>query len=99
QGDVGCGKTIVAILISAIAIGNNVQVAIMAPTEILARQHYFSFKTELEKNNIACGLLIGKMKKNDRNLILKGLSNGKLPIIIGTHALIQQDVKFFNKLI
>jgi ATP-dependent DNA helicase RecG len=94
QGDVGCGKTIVAILISAIAIGNNVQVAIMAPTEILARQHYFSFKTELEKNNIACGLLIGKMKKNDRNLILKGLSNGKLPIIIGTHALIQQDVKF-----
>jgi len=67
QGDVGCGKTIVAILISAIAIGNNVQVAIMAPTEILARQHYFSFKTELEKNNIACGLLIGKMKKNDRN--------------------------------
>ena len=94
QGDVGCGKTIVAILTSAIAIGNNVQTAIMAPTEILARQHYFSFKTELEKNNIPCGLLIGKMKKNDRNLILKGLSNGKLPIIIGTHALIQQDVKF-----
>ena len=94
QGDVGCGKTIVAILTSAIAIGNNVQVAIMAPTEILARQHYFSFKTELEKNNIPCGLLIGKMKKNERILILKGLSNGKLPIIIGTHALIQQDVKF-----
>jgi ATP-dependent DNA helicase RecG len=94
QGDVGCGKTIVAILTSVIAVGNNVQVALMAPTEILARQHYFSFKKELEKNNIPCGLLIGKMKKDDRDLILKGLLNGKLPIIIGTHALIQKDVSF-----
>ena len=94
QGDVGCGKTIVAILISAIAVGNNVQVAIMAPTEILARQHYLSFKSELDKNNIPCGLLIGKMNKKDRTLILKGLLNGNIPIIIGTHALIQKDVQF-----
>ena len=94
QGDVGCGKTIVAILVSAIALGNNVQVAIMAPTEILARQHHSSFKSELDKNNIPCVLLIGKMKKKDRTLILKGLENGNIPIIIGTHALIQKDVQF-----
>ena len=94
QGDVGCGKTIVAILVSSIAVGNNVQVAIMAPTEILARQHYISFKSELDKNNIPCALLIGKMNKKERALILRGLYNGNIPIIIGTHALIQKDVQF-----
>lgn len=94
QGDVGCGKTIVAILVSAIAVGNNVQVAIMAPTEILARQHYLSFKAELDKNNIPCSLLVGKINKKERALILKGLLNGNISIIIGTHALIQKDVQF-----
>ena len=96
QGDVGCGKTIVAILVASIAVGNNTQVAIMAPTEILARQHYQSFKKQLEKINIPCGLLIGNMKKSERNPLLKGLLNGNLPIIIGTHALIQDDIKFKN---
>ena len=94
QGDVGCGKTIVAVLISAIAVGNNVQVAIMAPTEILARQHLNSFKEQLDKINISCALLVGKMKKTDRDPIIAGLKNGNISVIIGTHALIQDDVSF-----
>ena len=96
QGDVGCGKTIVAVLISLIAVGNNVQVAIMAPTEILARQHFQSFKEQLDKVNIPCALLLGKMKKKDRSPIISGLKNGNIPIVIGTHALIQKDVAFRN---
>ena len=96
QGDVGCGKTIVAVLISLIAVGNNVQVAIMAPTEILARQHFQSFKEQLDKVNIPCALLLGKMKKKDRSPIISGLKNGNIPIVIGTHALIQEDVAFHN---
>ena len=96
QGDVGCGKTIVAVLISLIAVGNNVQVAIMAPTEILARQHIQSFKKQLDKVNIPCALLLGKMKKKDRSPIISGLKDGNLPIVIGTHALIQKDVAFRN---
>ena len=94
QGDVGCGKTIVAILVSSLAVGNNMQVAVMAPTEILARQHYLSFKNEFDKVNIPSSLLVGKMKKMERDPILKGLQNGKISIVIGTHALIQNDVKF-----
>lgn len=96
QGDVGSGKTIVSILISALAVGNSAQVAIMAPTEILARQHFHSFKSELEKVNIPCVLLVGKMNIVDRSPILAGLENGKIPMVIGTHALIQKDVKFKN---
>ena len=94
QGDVGCGKTIVAILVSIIAVGNNVQVAIMAPTEILARQHYHSFKEQLNKVKITCSLLVGKMKRSDRDPILSGLDKGDISVIIGTHALIQDDVCF-----
>ena len=94
QGDVGCGKTIVAILISSIAVGNNVQVAIMAPTEILARQHFHSFEEQLNKAKITCALLIGKMRKAERVKIISGLKNGEISIVVGTHALIQKDVHF-----
>lgn len=94
QGDVGSGKTIVAILSSVLAVGNNVQVAIMAPTEILANQHYQSFVKELNKAKIPCTLLVGNMKKSKRQSILDGLKNGKIPIVIGTHALIQEYVEF-----
>ena len=94
QGDVGSGKTIVAILSSVLAVGNNVQVAIMAPTEILANQHYQSFVKELNKAKIPCTLLVGNMKKSERQSILDGLKNGKIPIVIGTHALIQEYVEF-----
>ena len=94
QGDVGSGKTIVAILSSVLAVGNNVQVAIMAPTEILANQHYQSFVKELNKAKIPCTLLVGNMKKSKRQSILDGLKNGKVPVVIGTHALIQEYVEF-----
>ena len=96
QGDVGCGKTIIAILIAALATGNNVQVAVMVPTEILAVQHFLSFKSEFDKVNIACSLLVGKMKKIEREPILNGLKTGRVSVVIGTHALIQKDVNFKN---
>ena len=94
QGDVGCGKTIVAILASAIAVGNKVQVAIMAPTELLAHQHYEVFKKYCEIAQIPIALLVGKTKTKERNSILNGLKNGKINIAVGTHALIQKDVEF-----
>ena len=67
QGDVGCGKTIVAILASAIVLDNNAQIALLAPTEILAEQHYKSFKEYFNKINIDVGLLIGKMKSKEKS--------------------------------
>ena len=94
QGDVGCGKTIVAILSSAIVVGNNVQVAIMAPTEILAHQHYEVFKKFADNAMITTALLVGNTKVKERKPILNGLKNGKISIVVGTHALIQKDVEF-----
>ncbi len=94
QGDVGSGKTIVAILVTALAVGNNVQVAIMVPTEVLARQHYDAFKAQLDKANISCELMLGSMKKNERSNILTGLEDGSISVVIGTHALIQKDIFF-----
>ena len=94
QGDVGSGKTIVAILSASLAVGNNSQVAIMAPTEILASQHYKSFQEELSQARITCCLLVGKMKKNDRSQMLSNIKNGNISVVIGTHALIQKDVVF-----
>jgi len=96
QGDVGCGKTIVAILVTALAVGNDVQVAIMAPTEILARQHYESYKKEFDNLHVPCALLIGKQKDSERKSILNGLKSGNISIVIGTHALIQKNIKFLK---
>ena len=94
QGDVGSGKTIVSILASSIAVENNFQVAIMAPTEILARQHLKSFKKEFDPLKITCALLTGGMARKERDKIIESLNNGKIDLVIGTHALIQKDVKF-----
>ncbi len=94
QGDVGSGKTIVAILSAALAAGNNSQVAVMAPTEILASQHFNAFKKELSKARVTCCLLVGKMNKKDRDKIITNIKNGKITVVIGTHALIQKDVEF-----
>ena len=77
QGDVGSGKTIVSILSASLAVGNNVQVALMVPTEILAVQHYESFIKEMEEVRITCCLLIGNMNKKER---MKILDNIKIPI-------------------
>ena len=94
QGDVGSGKTIVSVLAAAIAVANNVQVAVMAPTEILAHQHFESFKKHAETAHMTCAILVGGTPAKERRAILEGLAEGRIDIIIGTHALIQKDVAF-----
>ena len=96
QGDVGSGKTIVAVLAAAIAIGNNVQIAVMAPTEILVRQHYESFKEFSEIGKITCAMLVGNTKEGERKKIIDALKTGRIDLIVGTHALIQKDIEFKN---
>ncbi|PIU57902.1 MAG: DNA helicase RecG [Deltaproteobacteria bacterium CG07_land_8_20_14_0_80_38_7] len=94
QGDVGSGKTVVALASAVQAIENGYQAAIMAPTEILAEQHYETTKKLLFDSGIKFGLLTSNTKGEEREHIYKSLANGDLPLIIGTHALIQDIVKF-----
>ena len=94
QGDVGSGKTIVSVLAATIAVANDVQVAVMAPTEILAHQHFESFKKHAETAHMTCAILVGGTPAKERQAILEGLKEGRIDIIIGTHALIQKDVAF-----
>ncbi len=96
QGDVGSGKTIVAVLTALIALDNGFQVALMAPTEILANQHYTAINELLNPLDINVSLLTGSVKTKERRVIHKELENGKLQILIGTHALIEDKVKFDN---
>jgi ATP-dependent DNA helicase RecG len=96
QGDVGSGKTLVALMSMLLALDNNYQACIMAPTEILANQHYESISDLLKKMNIRVALLTGSTKKKDRNILHEGLLNGELQILIGTHALIEDKVQFKN---
>ena len=94
QGDVGSGKTIVAFLCMLFPIESEAQVAFMAPTEVLAEQHFKSILSQAEKLNLKVGLLTGSTKKKDRDLLLKRLVEGKINVLIGTHALIEKRVKF-----
>lgn len=96
QGDVGSGKTMVALLCSLLAIDNGFQACIMAPTEILAQQHYASFLAMLSDMPIEIRLLTGSTKTSERKEIHAGLQDGSVSIIIGTHALIVKDVEFKN---
>ena len=96
QGDVGSGKTMVAVLTALIAIGNGYQTCIMAPTEVLARQHYTNITKYLANTGVRCELLIGSVSKAARRPIHEGLQDGSVGIIIGTHALIEDEVKFKN---
>ena len=96
QGDVGSGKTIVALLSMLIALDNGFQAAIMAPTEILATQHYNSITELLKGLDINVQLLTGSVKTKDRRVIHEALEDGSLHILIGTHALIEDKVKFKN---
>src|SRR3989344_2589091 len=96
QGDVGSGKTIVALLIMLIALDNEFQSCLMAPTEILAQQHFETLKNYLDKTNVKVALLTGSTKTSERNSILTNLEKGELDILIGTHALIEPVVKFKN---
>lgn len=96
QGDVGSGKTIVALLTALIALDNDYQVAIMAPTEILATQHFNALQKLLSEMPIVLHLLTGSVKIKERRIIHEDLESGKLHIIIGTHALIEDKVVFKN---
>ncbi len=94
QGDVGSGKTIVSILCAAEIIDDKYQCALMAPTEILANQHYKLIKKILEKFNLRVEFLSGKTKLKDRKVILNDLKEGKIDFLIGTHSLFQKSLKF-----
>ncbi|MFR7348936.1 ATP-dependent DNA helicase RecG [Peptoniphilus sp.] len=96
QGDVGSGKTVVAMAIMYLFYKNGFQSAIMAPTEILATQHYNSFKATFDKLGINIALLIGSMKKSEKDKVLHELKSGEIHMIIGTHALISENVEFKN---
>lgn len=96
QGDVGSGKTIVAFLSMLIALDNGFQSCLMAPTEILATQHYRSIAELAEKMSIEVALLTGSTKVSERRRIHEGLLNGNIAIIIGTHALLEDKVQFQN---
>ncbi len=94
QGDVGSGKTAVAAAIVYTASKNGMQSALMAPTEVLAVQHYETFKKLFENTGIKCELLVGSTKAKDKKEIKEQLKNGEIDLIIGTHAIIQEDVEF-----
>ncbi len=96
QGDVGSGKTIVALLTMLIAMDNGFQSCLMAPTEILAQQHYAGLSDLLKNMNVNIRILTGSTKTKERKEILEELSEGKINIIIGTHALIEDPVVFKN---
>lgn len=97
QGDVGSGKTVVAMIAAYKAVKSGYQAAIMAPTTILAEQHLENFEKILKKHNIKCELLISSLTKKQKSEVLTRLKNGEIDIIIGTHALLQENVEF-NKL-
>ncbi len=96
QGDVGSGKTIVALMSMLIAIDNGFQACLMAPTEILSAQHFNRLKLLCNNLNISISLLTGSTKTSSRKKIHKTLENGELQILIGTHALLEDTVKFKN---
>ncbi|MFW6019190.1 MAG: ATP-dependent DNA helicase RecG [Bacteroidales bacterium] len=96
QGDVGSGKTLVALMSMLIALDNDVQASLMAPTEILAAQHFKSISQMLRGLNVNVRLLTGSTRKSERNEIHQGLKEGTVDILIGTHALIEDNVQFNN---
>ncbi|MBN2226312.1 MAG: ATP-dependent DNA helicase RecG [candidate division Zixibacteria bacterium] len=94
QGDVGCGKTVVALAASVYAAENNLQTAFMAPTEILAEQHFQSWREVLEKLDIPAALLTGSIGKAEREQIERRIADGTVDIVFGTHAVISESVQF-----
>ena len=96
QGDVGSGKTMVAVLTALIAIGNGFQACIMAPTEVLAQQHYRNIQKFLAPTGVRSALLTGSSRTSERREIHAGLEDGSIGIIVGTHALIEDNVVFRN---
>lgn len=94
QGDVGCGKTVVALHAMVMACGSGYQSALMAPTEVLSEQHYWSLKPLFDALNISCVLLKGGQSGGERAATLAGLQSGDVQVVVGTHALLQPDVHF-----
>jgi ATP-dependent DNA helicase RecG len=94
QGDVGSGKTIVAVLCMLMALDNNVQATLVAPTEILALQHYSGIKALLAPLGVEMGLLTGSVTKKAREPLFEKLANGQLQLLIGTHAVLEETVHF-----
>ena len=96
EGDVGSGKTIVALISMYALYLSGYQSALMVPTEVLANQHYENFKNLLEGYNIEIALLTGSTKKSEKNKIYDRLKSGKINMVIGTHAIIEDDIKYNN---
>jgi len=96
QGDVGSGKTMIALMSMLLSVDNNLQAAIMAPTEILATQHYASICEMTEGLDINIGLLTGSTRAKQRRILHEQLTSGEMHILIGTHALIEDTVQFKN---
>jgi ATP-dependent DNA helicase RecG len=96
QGDVGSGKTLVALFSMLMAVDNGYQAAMMAPTEILAKQHYDSLKDDIESIGLKIHLLTGSTKQSERKIIHQDLLSGEAHILVGTHALIEDTVQFKN---
>lgn len=96
QGDVGCGKTIVAILLMLVAAENGYQSALMAPTNVLAKQHYEDLAEKLKGTRFKVAFLSGETKAREKKEILKGLKSGDIHMIVGTHAIISKDVVIPN---
>ncbi|WDV47650.1 ATP-dependent DNA helicase RecG [Clostridiaceae bacterium M8S5] len=94
QGDVGSGKTVVATIAMYHSVLSGYQAVMMAPTEILAKQHFESVSNMLKPFDIKCGMLIGSMTKKNKNIVKEKIINGEIDILIGTHALIQGNVEF-----
>lgn len=96
QGDVGSGKTLVALMTALLAVDNGYQACIMAPTEILAEQHYATVNGLLAGMEVSCALLTGSVKGKKKEGILQGVRDGEISILIGTHAVLEDTVKFRN---
>ena len=96
QGDVGCGKTVVALYAALVAVAGKAQVAILAPTELLAQQHFRSIEKYLAGSRVRSALLVGGMATKDRKQLLAALGAGEMDVVVGTHAIIQDDVEFKN---
>ena len=96
QGDVGSGKTMVALMSMLLAVDNGFQACMMAPTEILARQHFATISRQTEGLNLKVAILTGSSKSKERRTALEGIASGEVDILIGTHALIEDTVQFAN---
>lgn len=96
QGDVGSGKTMVAVLSALLAIDNGYQACIMAPTEVLTRQHFANMQKYLSPSGVKCAILTGSSSAKERRAVHAGLEDGSIGLIVGTHALIEDNVNFRN---